>query len=197
MTRTSSLLLVGLALASALGCETQPNDAPQPWGHTSTRWGYDVTMPAGWATFPASDVHERAEFTARRSQRLFMVLPTQMPELPKLGADDVRRVQEQSVKQLATQLGDVKIERQGRLTIDGVPGYSVFLSGLVEKDGARGIYILSYVYREPVFLQIVAYAPEAERDQLRREVDDILTTWRFLEPAKLDDPEPETQDGTP
>ncbi len=184
-TRTHLMILIA-SLASSLpmaqGCERTP---PEPPAQTSWSWrgddvGVALRLDSSWEQLDPRVIHERAVFAARAERDRFS-LHMLVVDLP--GGDalehDLGQLRSQSVDQLAQNVGDFELDRQGPLTLDGRAGHSVFALGDV--GGVRYSYLLVYVIDAGRLYQVVATSREADSQELARRVDGALVSWEFLD----------------
>lgn len=184
----AALLVVG-ATTACDECGATTGDDERPWRFVSDDADYELVFPGEWVLEPEGSINPHADVAASRDDTFFfMVIPQTLPSFPN---PDVLELKRTALEMLDDSVDNLVVERQGPLELGGVSGLTVFTDG--EVDGQSVAYITSYVIRNNMGYQIIAFTDQEHASKLFDETDAILSTWEFVddEPAD-DDPSPET-----
>ena len=169
-----SLLLLGLGCSQ---CHRGPEELP-PWRFQSERAHYDIVLPGEWRREPQGSINPHAELaTSRDNSLFFLIIPQRLPSFPR---PTTLELKETALALLESTVDDFAIDRQGSIELDGIPALSVFASGSL--DQRRLTYITTYLTHGEFGYQLIAFSEKEFEDLLIREMDIILSTWRFHSP---------------
>ncbi len=171
-----------LALLALTACDPPKPTASEPttWSWRDDSVGVALRLDSSWEQLDPRVIHAQAVFAARSESDRFS-LHLLVVDLP--GGDalehDLGQLKAQSVEQLEQSVGAFELERQGPITLDAIPGQSVFALGDV--SGVRYSYILAYAIASGRLYQLVATSRAEDVTRLATLVDGVLVTWDFLD----------------
>lgn len=178
---TTALLVTGLFLATGLlacdGCSSPDEEELKPWRFASDDAAYQVEFPSHWSPEPVENINPHADIAAHREDTYFFMVITQ--ELPTFPNPDILELKRRALEMLDESVDNLVIESQGPLDLDEVSGLTVFARG--EVDGDEISYITSYVIRDGIGYQIVAFTNRDHSSTLFEETDTILSSWSFTD----------------
>jgi hypothetical protein len=187
--RVLHILFLAIALAGIPACETskkKQKKSVEPWVFESEKAPYRLRLRGGWTREDPATLNEFADLAVVHSDDLFfIVIPQELPMIEGVDSPDALRMKRAGLDLMETQIGDLEIQKQGPVRVDGRAGQSVVARGVIDDQEIK--YVTTYVTEGDWGFQLVGWSPIDRQRELLVRIDELLAGWKFLAPKPEDD----------